>query len=367
MELVDRIILILIVSSTLGGARAGAQPPPADAEPRLQISRFAGRIEVETPNWKASVPGQEMPYIRSGSIVRVLSDSAVFRTDVHATVRAGKGDVFYFAALKPELGRPGYLRIAAIETEPKALEVVVGGERFRLSKGGGLSVAATGPGEVTVKSEWGEVRIVSGGRTMASGEALAIPVSETAGPAGLEMSPSGVSVSRRNETTFEAAVDARADSQSLARGDEARRVVSLWPEASKTVSEAMLGKYGPPDQVDIDRLRWSDNGSWKKTTVYRLPLERGGVLEQSLRYDVPQDKRAALSELDISMTVDQADRVLSVASGSEETNFLAMNLAVEVIREKRTPEEAREFYRRTVKLFDSGKTSSYMQGLLFRP
>ena len=357
----------LALSLTLGGVRAGAQAPTADAEPRLQISRFAGRIEVETPNWKASVPGREMPYLRSGSIVRVLSDSAVFRSDVHATVLAGKGDVFYFAALKPEAGRPGYLRIAAIETEPKALEVAVGGERFRLSKGSSVAIASTGPGEATVKSEWGSVKLASGGRAMASGEALVIPVSETAGPAGLEMSPSGVSVTSRNETMFEAAVEARADSQSLARGDEARRVVSLWPEASKTVSEAMLGKYGPPDLVDIDRLRWSDNGSWKKTTVYRLPLERGGVLEQSIRFDVPQDRRAALSELDISMTVDQADRVLSVASGSEETNFLAMNLAVEVIREKRTPEEAREFYRRTVKLLDSGKTSSYTQGLLFPP
>lgn len=356
----------LALSMTLGGALAGAQPPP-DAEPRLQISRFAGRIEVETPNWTASVPGQEMPYIRSGSIVRVLSDSAVFRSDVHATVSAGKGDVFYFAALKPEAGRPGYLRIAAIETEPKALEVAVGGERFRLSKGGGLSVAATGPGEATVKSEWGKVKIASGGRTMASGEALVIPVSETAGPAGPEMSPSGVSVTRRNETTFEAAVEAGADSQSLARGDEARRVVSLWPEASRTVAEATLGKYGPPDRVDIDRLSWSDNGGWKKTTVHRLPLERGGVLEQAIRWDVPQDRRAALSALDISMAVDQADRTLSVASGSEETNFLAMNLAVEVIREKRTPEEAREFYRRTVKLFDAGKTSPYLRGLLFRP
>jgi hypothetical protein len=221
--------------------------------------------------------------------------------------------------------------------------------------------------EVTVKSEWGNVKIVSGGRTMASGEALAISVSGDAAPADLTMSPSGVSVTRRNETMFEAAVEARADSQSLARGDEARRVVSLWPEASRTVAEAMLGKYGPPEQVDIDRLRWNDNGSWRKTTVYRLPLEKGGVLEQSMRYDVPQDKRAALSQLDISMTVDQVDRMLSVASGSEETNFLAMNLAGEVIRDKRTPEEAREFYLKSVKLLNAGKTSSYMQGLLFQP
>jgi hypothetical protein len=367
MRRLDFVVPMLIAAATLGDARAGAQTAPADAEPRLQISRFAGRIEVETPNWKSSVPGQEMPSLRSGSIVRVFADSAVFRSDVHATVRAGKGDVFYFAAFKPEGGRPGFLRIAAIETEPKALEVVVGGERFRLSKGAGLSVAATGPGEATVKSEWGNVKVASGDRTMAAGESLRVLASEDAELEGPAMSLAGVSVTRRSETTFEVAGEARADAQSLARGDEARRVVSLWPEASKTVAEAMLEKYGPPDRVDIDRLSWNDNGSWRKTTVYRLPREGEGVLEQTIRYDVPQDKRAALSSLDLSVKVRQVDDRLSVASESEETNFLALNLIDEVIREKKTPEEAREFYRKEVKLFDSGKTSSYMQGLLFRP
>ncbi|MDD5303912.1 MAG: hypothetical protein PHS14_12500 [Elusimicrobia bacterium] len=151
-----------------------------------------------------------------------------------------------------------------------------------------------------------------------------------------------------------------------AGADAARGAVSLWPQASRTVAEAMLEKYGPPGTVDADSISWINAGGWKKTTVRRLPREGEGVLEQAIGYDVPQEKRAALAKLDIAMKVNQADKVLSVASESEAANFLAMNLIDEVVRGKRTPEDARAFYQTTLRLSASGKSSPYMQGLLFR-
>lgn len=132
------ITAALALLVTLGGARAGAQTAQADLEPQLQISRFSGKIEIETPGRKESVSGQRLPYIRSGSIVRVLSGTAEFQSDLHAIVRAGKGDAFHFAASKPESGRRGSMSVMAVETEPKTLEVAVGAEKFRLKRGGAL-------------------------------------------------------------------------------------------------------------------------------------------------------------------------------------------------------------------------------------
>lgn len=372
------IVGAIALSAALCGAQAGAQPAPADTEPQLQISRFSGRIEVETPNRKESVPGQKLPYLRAGSIVRVLSGTAEFRSDLPATVRAGKGDAFHFTTLKPESGRRGAIIITAFETEPKTLEIAVGGEKFRLSKGGRLAISSMGPGEVTVESERGDVKVAAGGvtedgkirstaRTMASGESLIIPVRENAGLESPAMSLAGVSVTRKNETTFDALGDGFPEPERRASVDEARRAVSSWPEASKTAAEAMVEKYGPPHRLDAVKMSWNDNGQWKRTTVYRLPFEGEDVLEQTISYDVPREKRAALSKLDIMLKVNPAGMELSATSESEETNFLALNLADEVIEEKRTPADAREFYLTTVRLGHSGKTSPYMRSLLFRP
>ncbi|MDD5303915.1 MAG: hypothetical protein PHS14_12515 [Elusimicrobia bacterium] len=372
------ITAALALLVTLAGARAGAETVKTDVEPRLQISRFSGKIEVETPNRKESVPGQKLPYIRSGSIVRVVSGTAEFQSDLHAIVRAGKGDAFHYTAAKPESGRRGSMSITAIETEPKALEVAVGGEKFQLKKGGRLTVAAADPGEVNVQSERGDVKIAAGStakdgtvrasaHTMSAGESLIIPVREAAGFEGAAMSLAGVSVVRKNDTTFTASGEGRPESASQASVDEARSAVAQWPSGSKMVAEAMIEKYGPPSKVDAVKMSWNDNGAWKKTTVYRIPSAGQDVLEQTIGYDVPSNKRADLSKLDLALKVNPADKEMSVTSESEETNFLAMNLADEVIQEKRSPEDAREFYLTTVKLSQSGKSSPYTRSLLFRP
>lgn len=370
------ITAVLALLVTAGGARAGSRADQSGLEPQLQFSRLSGKIEIETPGRKEIVSGQKLPYLRSGSIVRVLSGAAEFQSDLRATVRAGKGDAFHFMTIKPESGRRGSMSITAVETEPKALEVAVGGEKFQLKKGARLTISAADPGEVNVQSERGDVKIAAGGvgkngatrssaRMMASGDALIVPVGEGRFE-GPSMSLSDVSVVRKNDTTFIAEGEGRPASK-LASADEARGAVSRWPTASRLAAEAMLEKYGVPSAADDDKLSWSDNGGWKRTTVYRLPREGGDVLEQTISYAVPRDKRADLAKLDFMVTVNQADRELSATSESEQTNYLALNLADDVVHDRRTPEDASDFYMATVKLSQSGRNSPYMQGLMFQP
>ena len=78
--------------------------------------------------------------------------------------------------------------------------------------------------------------------------------------------------------------------------------------------------------------------------------------------------QASLTQLgSIGLTVNPSGDELTVKGESEAKNLLAMNLADEVIQGKKTPEEALEFYRKTVELSAAGKTSPYMEGLQFRP
>ncbi|MBI2787989.1 MAG: hypothetical protein HYX59_04845 [Elusimicrobia bacterium] len=327
------ITAVLALLVTCGGVRAGAEAMRSDAEPRLEISRLSGKIEVETPGRKESVPGQMLPYIRSGSMA-----------------------------------------IMGVEADPKALEVVVGGEKFQLKRGGRLELFASGPDEVTASVDRGEAKIAARAtpahgvirptaRTMTAGDSLIVAVPEDQSSAAPAMSLADVEVSRRNETTFTAQGEGRTESRQ-AGIDAARKAVSDWPTPSRMAAEAMIEKYGIPDAIDAETASWNDKGSWKRTSVHRDGTD---FLEQTIGYAVPEEKRADLEKMGLMLKVGRADRELSATSASEEANYLALNLADEVIREKRTPEDAREFYMETVKLSRAGKTSPYMQGLMFRP
>ncbi|HAM36369.1 MAG TPA: hypothetical protein DEB40_05860 [Elusimicrobia bacterium] len=360
----------------LGAARAGAQSTQTNAAPQLQVSQLIGKIEVETPNQTESVAGQTLPYIRSGSIVRVLSGSAAFESDTHATVRAGKGDSFHFAARRPESGQPGVIRIAAVGKEPKTLEVNVGGLEFFLRKGSDVSLTASGRGEMTVKIEQGNVHIKPGSvpknsslrpnaRMMAAGESVIVRVPEEMRFESAALSRPAVKVSRENDTTFVAQADWPARPSNLNRDAEARRTISRWPEVSRTVALATMEKYGAPDQVHADKLVWNNNGAWDRTIAYRDLRDQSDILEQTIRYEVPRTKLSAVNEINLPLRVSRDRKEISATSESEQMNFLALNLADEVIKGKKSSVEARDFYARTVSLSKAGKTSPYMQGLLF--
>ena len=56
---------------------------------------------------------------------------------------------------------------------------------------------------------------------------------------------------------------------------------------------------------------------------------------------------------------------LSVRGHSEALNFLAFNLAYQIIRGVRDPADARRFASKIAQISQSGKSSSYMDRLLF--
>lgn len=369
--------LLAAAALACGHARAAASPPPPEPVPQMEIARLNGRVEIETPGQAESVAGQKLPFLRQGSVVRVQSGSAAFASDFHAVVRVGKGDAFHYTA------REGSLRIAAVESTPKTIEVVVGDRVFTLRRGGALSVTRTAPGEMTVSAEEAGPRpaisgvrepshpdrdlVRAGDKPLRPGSKVLVAVPDEVEFGAPAISPAAVAVSRRGLSAFTAQAEWPTQTAKADRDDLARRVMSPWPRVPRRMAENLMAKYGPPDAADPDRLVWNSVGYWKRATVYRSAAGREDFLEQTIDYKTTPAQRAELAKMDIGLTTDPAGLEVSATSEAESTNFLAVNVAAEVARGSRTPADGRDFYVKTLRLANSGKDSLYLQGLLFLP
>ena len=144
------------------------------------------------------------------------------------------------------------------------------------------------------------------------------------------------------------------------------------PDWDNTALNVLIEKYGPPDRIEPKRVVWERKGPWKRIAVWDemdyLQISRDADnIEETIAYLVPESKRKAVENFNKRLKVSPGVAELSARSASEERNFLALNLADEVIQGIRTPEAAKDFYDLTIKLANAGKSSPYMQGLHFQP
>lgn len=150
------------------------------------------------------------------------------------------------------------------------------------------------------------------------------------------------------------------------------RTVADWPETPRKVATEVMAKYGLPNEGTPNMLVWYNNGPWKRTILYRhevahkFPKMHTDLLQQSIDYRVPNDKFDDLAAYDGSVVAERTNGELSARCDKEGANFLALNLANDVIRGRKTVEEARRFYANAIKTFtESGKMAPYMMGLKF--
>jgi hypothetical protein len=145
--------------------------------------------------------------------------------------------------------------------------------------------------------------------------------------------------------------------------DRLDAVLKDWPHGAVALVENLRDRYGKPDALTPGLVEWRDRGGVARISVRRHPAET--PLEHVVYYDVPPVKLAALAIFSNGVEVRNSE--LSAHSNSEALNFLALNLADEIIREERTPDEARAFFDQTVARSFAGKESKYMKRLLFKP
>ncbi|MEO6219516.1 MAG: hypothetical protein ABIO81_03745 [Ginsengibacter sp.] len=168
---------------------------------------------------------------------------------------------------------------------------------------------------------------------------------------------------------------ASAQDMKMKKGDSKMKMgmdeLKTWPMSSQMAVKEQMDLYGKPDEVTPTMVVWHNNGPWKQTVISKMeskhdfPKTHMDCMEQCITYKVPLDMYDDLAQFDGSVTVDRTQGTLAARCDKQENNFLALNLAYDVITKKKTVEEARKAYGEMVKQAMMGNKPEYMMKLQF--
>jgi hypothetical protein len=96
---------------------------------------------------------------------------------------------------------------------------------------------------------------------------------------------------------------------------------------------------------------------------HNFPKPHMDMLLQVIDYPVPPDKFDELAAYDGSVIAERTKGELAARCDMEEANFLALNLAHDIVTGMRSAAEARQFY---AKVMQEQSPSEYLQGLRFQ-
>jgi hypothetical protein len=153
----------------------------------------------------------------------------------------------------------------------------------------------------------------------------------------------------------------------------AQKHLASWPEKTRRLAAQLVTKYGAPTETTERQITWNANAPWKRTTLYKEEFPHNfanahqDVLEQTVNYKVPVDKLAALAQFNGSIVVNRTRGEISSTSDSEDTNFLALNVADDVVNGERDVEQARTYYAQIIRAKMIKEPEPYLQALKFKP
>lgn len=148
-----------------------------------------------------------------------------------------------------------------------------------------------------------------------------------------------------------------------------RRALEGWPAESLEAVIALQTKYGPPQEVRPTLIVWNENGPWKRTMVHhevvehRWPTPHLDVLEQVLDHAVAPERIPDLAHFHGSILVDRTRGELIVRCADEAANFLAANLAHDIIEGHSDAVQARRAY--VTSFLQRHRADPYVVGLRF--
>jgi len=151
-------------------------------------------------------------------------------------------------------------------------------------------------------------------------------------------------------------------------------MMANWPASARMAAADMMRKYGRPQEVTPTMLKWRNNGPWKYTmisnyeTPHHFPAPHPDVMTQGIDYRVPAAMFDDLAAYDGSVTADRTQGHLAARCDKEGANFLAINLAHDVVTRRKGVPAARAYYARAISTFKkTGRMDPYMQRLQFTP
>ena len=170
-----------------------------------------------------------------------------------------------------------------------------------------------------------------------------------------------------------AAVPARAACPEPPGQAEVKALIQTWPKPSQETAQEMVRKYGPPQQATQTLLIWQQNSPWKRTLVRKLPVEHDfpekhmDVLEQVVEYRVPLNFFTPLATFDGSIVADRTRGELASSGDHETSNILALNLADDIMRGRKSVEQARDAMAAAVRDIAAGKVPDDAKALHLPP
>lgn len=149
-------------------------------------------------------------------------------------------------------------------------------------------------------------------------------------------------------------------------------VIKNWPKEPQASAKRLLEYYGPPNEYSESTLTWYDTkDGWKRSVLskeeapHNFPAPHTDFLEQFINYKVPIDRYDDLAAYDGSVIAERTKGELSARCGGTSMNFVAINLAHDVVSGKRTVAQAREEYTRLYKAYQNGEKPPYTQAFQF--
>jgi hypothetical protein len=153
----------------------------------------------------------------------------------------------------------------------------------------------------------------------------------------------------------------------------ADRVIANWKATPKEVAQKMIAKYGQPQEVTANRLIWHDNGPWKYSELvneeipHEFPMPHKDALYQAINFKVDPAKADELLEYDGSIILERTKGEIAARCDKEDANFLAINLANDIVTGRRSVDDARKFYADTMMAFmKENKKNEYLEGFRFQ-
>lgn len=149
-------------------------------------------------------------------------------------------------------------------------------------------------------------------------------------------------------------------------------IIRDWPVESRDAARRLVDYYGEPDDCSAASIVWYEKAKpWKRTVVWRaiaqhdFPGPHADCVEQVIDYRVPIDKVDDVVAYDGSVTVRRTRGEMSAECAGTTMNFLAINLAVDIIEGRQSVEEARQAYVDAARKFERGESDPYLEGFRF--
>jgi hypothetical protein len=150
-------------------------------------------------------------------------------------------------------------------------------------------------------------------------------------------------------------------------------VIATWPKEPQDSARRLIEEYGVPNEYSKSQLIWyATKDGWKRTvlspeeTPHHFPAHHTDFLEQFIDYKVPVDMFSKLAEYDGSVVADRTKGEISARCGGTSMNFVAINLAHDIVTRRRDVAQAREEYARLYAAYKKGQKPPYTQAFQFQ-